>query len=168
MNKADIRNLSLGSLALLIAGILLPCITVYPQAGEYTAFIKMFAPKQFEPTSFSILGGIWAMITNNSPVVGVALLLFSIAFPIWKLATFVYFTFQEDAESHHALTVAIKLGKYSMLDVFVLAVLVIAVKGLPGGSRVDLEWGIYFFTASILLSLFVGQKIKINNTDKSH
>jgi uncharacterized paraquat-inducible protein A len=47
-----------------------------------------------------------------------------------------------------------------MLDVFVLAVLVVSVKGLPGGSRVELENGVYFFAVSIFLSIFIGQKIE--------
>ena len=63
-------------------------------------------------------------------------------------------------ETHSkSLSFALKLGKYSMLDVFVLAVIVIAVKGLPGGSKVILEMGVYFFGASIIMSLFIGTVI---------
>lgn len=160
MNKADVRYLSLGSLCLLITGILLPCMTVHPQAGAFTSFIKMLAPKEFEPTTYSILSGIFSMIQNGSVAIGVMLLLFSVVFPIWKLATFIYVTFRTKKSPSKSLDLAVKLGKYSMLDVFVLAVLVIAIKGLPGGTKLDLEAGIYFFSASVLLSLFIGPKIK--------
>ena len=160
MNKADVRNLSLGSLALLITGILLPCMTVYPKVGEYTFIAKMLAPKEFEPATHSIISGILTMVENGSVAVAVLLFVFSVIFPIWKLSTFVYYTYRTKNTPSKSLDFAVKLGKYSMLDVFVLAVLVIAVKGLPGGSRMDLEVGIYFFTASIFLSLFIGQKIK--------
>ena len=160
MNKADIRNLSIGSFLLLLTGILLPCMTIHPKVGEYTFIAKMLAPKEFEVTSYSILGGILTMIKNGSTGIGVLLFLFSVLFPIWKLATFIYYTYRTKKSPSKSLGLALNLGKYSMLDVFVLALLVIAVKGLPGGSRMDLEAGVYFFTASVLLSLFIGQKIK--------
>ena len=160
MNKSDVRNLSIGSLALLITGVLLPCMTVRPQAGEYTAFIKMLAPKEFETTTYSILEGILSMIKNGSPAIGILLLLFSVVFPIWKLMTFVYYTYRKKKTPSRSLELAVKLGKYSMLDVFVLGLLVVAVKGLPGGSSLDLETGVYFFTASVILSMVTGQLIK--------
>jgi paraquat-inducible protein A len=53
-----------------------------------------------------------------------------------------------------------QLGKWSMLDVFVLAVLVIAVKGLPGDSKVVVEWGAAAFCASVLLSIYISLYIK--------
>jgi len=40
-----------------------------------------------------------------------------------------------------------------MLDVLVIALLVIAIKGLPGGSTVTLGSGFYCFTFSVLLAL---------------
>jgi uncharacterized paraquat-inducible protein A len=46
-----------------------------------------------------------------------------------------------------------------MLDVFVLAVLVVAIKGLPGGSRVAIEWGAAAFCASVLLSIYISLHI---------
>lgn len=160
MNKADVRYLSIGSFCLLVTGILLPCMTIYPNAGAFTSFIKMLAPSEFETTTYSILSGILSMIQNGNVAIGIMLLLFSVVFPVWKLATFIYVTFRKKKTPSKSLDLAIKLGKYSMLDVFVLAVLVIAIKGLPGGTKLDLEAGIYFFTASVLLSLFIGPKIK--------
>ena len=48
--------------------------------------------------------------------------------------------------AHHA-------GKFSMLDVFVVGLIVLAIKGLPGGSRVTLGWGVAAFAASVVLSI---------------
>jgi hypothetical protein len=41
----------------------------------------------------------------------------------------------------------------------VLAVLVVAIKGLPGGSRVAIEWGAAAFCASVLLSIYISLHI---------
>lgn len=160
MNKADVRYLSIGSLCLLITGILLPCMTVYPQAGAYTSFIKMLMPSKFEVTTYSILSGILSMMKSGNIAIGLMLFVFSVIFPIWKLGTFIYVTYRKKKSPSKSLELAVMLGKYSMLDVFVLAVLVIAIKGLPGDSKLELEAGIYFFSASVLLSLFLGAKIK--------
>lgn len=158
MSKPDIRNLIISSILLLIAGIFLPCMTVYPQAGEFTGFLTLLAPDEFKSTTYSIISGILEMFKSGSPVTGSILFLFSIIFPFWKLGTFLRALYSDDQGK--AFNMASILGKYSMLDVFVLAVLVVAIKGLPGGSRVEMEMGIYFFAASVILSIFTGQKMK--------
>ena len=158
MTVADVRNLCIGCLALTLAGILLPCMTIIPQAGEYTAFIKMLAPDEFEPTTYSLVGGIFKLMSSNIAI-GILLLLFSVIFPLWKIVTYIYYLSRQKKSRSKSMTIALKLGKYSMLDVFVLALLVIAIKGLPGDSKLELEQGIYFFGAAVILSLYIGQRI---------
>ena len=158
MTPTDIRNLSIGCFALTAAGLMLPCMTIVPQAGEYTGFIKLLAPHAFDTKSFSLLGGIFKMMQSDF-LIGLLLLLFSVVFPIWKQSTYLYYLYRTKNTPSKSMAIALKLGKYSMLDVFVLAVLVIAVKGLPGGSKILLEPGLYFFAASIVLSLIIGQMI---------
>ena len=97
------------------------------------------------------------MIKSGSFITGAILFLFSIIFPFWKLSTFFWALYGKNEGK--AFRMALTVGKYSMLDVFVLAVLVVAIKGLPGGSRVEMEAGIYFFAVSVLLSIFTGQKL---------
>lgn len=157
MTTPDIRNLTISCLLLLVAGIFLPCMTVYPQAGEFTGFLSLLAPDEFKETTYSIISGIAEMFRSGSPVTGAILFLFSVIFPFWKLTTFFRALYSKNQGKSFDL--ALKLGKYSMLDVFVLAVLVVAIKGLPGGSRVEMEAGIYFFAVSVLLSIFTGQKL---------
>jgi hypothetical protein len=40
-----------------------------------------------------------------------------------------------------------------MVDVFVIALLILAIKGLPGGSQVILHAGLYCFAGSVLCAL---------------
>jgi hypothetical protein len=40
-----------------------------------------------------------------------------------------------------------------MLDVLVLAMIVVAIKGLPGSSEIRLGWGVWAFAGSVVLSL---------------
>ena len=159
MQAADIRNICIGSFFLLITGLLLPCMTVYPSAGEFTGWVQIFAPEILRPTTYSIIGGIGAMFDNGSYFIGILLFVFSVIFPVWKMSTFIYYLLRKSRSPSRSLKLALVLGKYSMLDVFVLAVIVICVKGLPGGSRVELEAGIVFFSASVILSLACGSLI---------
>ena len=160
MKPADVRNLTWASLGLLITGLVLPCMTIHPQLGPMTGWVNILAPDALASTSYSILGGGVAMFEGGSPGIAIILFLFSVLFPLWKLFTYLRSLGPKGRVDGRSLKLAIKLGKYSMLDVFVIAVLVVGVKGLPGGSRVELDAGIYFFAASVLLSMVAGQFIK--------
>jgi uncharacterized paraquat-inducible protein A len=43
-----------------------------------------------------------------------------------------------------------------MVDVFVVALLVVTSKSYPGGTTVEIEWGIFAFAGAALLSMLVG------------
>ncbi|MHC4960314.1 MAG: paraquat-inducible protein A, partial [Planctomycetota bacterium] len=45
------------------------------------------------------------------------------------------------------------LSKYSMVDVFVIALLIVASKSYPGGTTVDVHWGAFAFAAAALASI---------------
>jgi len=45
------------------------------------------------------------------------------------------------------------VSRYAMLEVFLVALTVLLIKEMPGGSHVTLQAGFYTFSASVLLSL---------------
>ena len=47
-----------------------------------------------------------------------------------------------------------------MLEVFLVAMTVLLLKQMPGGSRITLESGFYAFGVSVLLSLVVAQFVE--------
>jgi hypothetical protein len=47
-----------------------------------------------------------------------------------------------------------------MLDILVIAILVLAIKGLPGGTSIRLSWGVFAFTAAVVFSMKLPQWIK--------
>ncbi len=49
------------------------------------------------------------------------------------------------------------LGKLAMADVFLIALYIVIAKGV-GHVTVEVAWGLYLFTALILVSLFIGWK----------
>ena len=102
------------------------------------------------------------MFSGGAQFVGIIILFFSVIFPMTKLS--VYWSVLDKIErgkpTGKAFEFLNKLGKLSMLDVFVLAVLVVAIKGLPGGSRVIIEWGAAAFSASILITIYFSFSLK--------
>ena len=150
-----VRILTLVAAALLGLGLIAPCMTIYPEFGQFTPWVKVLRPSLVTPTTYSILSGIFSMIRGGNVGIGLLLLAFSVAFPVAKLAVMAYAT-QKLADRRPAgawLTIAHHTGKFSMLDVMVLGLIVVSIKGLPGGSRIVLGWGVWAFAASVVLSL---------------
>lgn len=49
------------------------------------------------------------------------------------------------------------MGKLAMADIFLLALYIVVVKGV-GMATVEVAWGMYLFTACILLSMWIGHR----------
>lgn len=143
-------------------GFSAPALIIVPGFGELTSVLKLFVPEFGEPRTVSILGGILTLFRGGEFFLGALLLLFSVIFPLWKLGV-VWATLQSQRygeDSQEMLKFVDKLGKYSMLDVLVLALIVVTIKGLPGGTAVHIGWGMYAFAFGVLLSLIVPSLIR--------
>jgi paraquat-inducible protein A len=101
--------------------------------------------------TLSVLSGIADLWRDGSWPLAIMIALFSVAFPVAKLilAAWLWFVPQARRGALHAL--AAGAGKWSMLDVLVVA---IAVASMQTGFLVRLrpEAGIYLFGASTLLA----------------
>ena len=153
MNRRNILTLIALDATLLGLGLAAPALIVYPSAGQLTEFLRIFTPGFDSPREVSIAGGIITLFNEGEIVIGSILLLFSVLFPLAKLGA-MWVGVLENARN---VTVhfAARLAKYSMLDVLVLALLVIAIKKIPGGSRIAIGPGAIFFAASVIISVFV-------------
>ena len=160
------RALLLPAAALLGVGLVGPTLTIAPGFGKWAGWVHLLDPSQTRKTTYSVLTGILALFRNNSAGLGVLLFGFSVIFPVIKLALLAAATATVGRGgwllrlTHHA-------GKFSMLDVFVVALLVLAIKGLPGDSTATLGWGIYAFAASVVMSIAAGWLIEGATPDAS-
>src|SRR4051812_29868765 len=147
---------------LLGAGLAGPCMAVLPAFGGYEGWVRLLKPSLARPTQYSVLGGITALVHNGSVALGMLLLAFSVVFPTLKLAVMAAATsaLAQGRSSGTLMRLAHHAGKFSMLDVFVVGLIVLAIKGLPGGSRVILGWGVAAFAASVILSMVAGMVIQ--------
>ena len=144
----DIPIAILAASALLVVGLWLPVIT----------FHQMVLWKN----TFSVTSGIWSLYEEGDWFLAAVIFVFSIVFPLTKLGTLLILWFQpmSDRVRKTALGWLENLGRWSMLDVFVLAVTIVIVK--MGGvlAKADAKAGIYVFSAAIILSMIVTTRVE--------
>jgi paraquat-inducible protein A len=135
----DIPTLALLALVLLAFGVQVPALT----------FENLFADD-----TFSVLTGIQAFFESGNLLLGLLLLSFSVLFPAAKMLTIGVLWFARiDGQRRAELVDWLELlGKWSLLDAFVIAVLAGTVQlGILTEARA--EPGIWLYLAAIVLSL---------------
>ncbi len=145
--RIDVPILLLLTSGLLAAGLSLPTL-ILTKAVFFT-------------DTYSIWRGIVELWTHSHQVLGAIILLFSIIFPIGKLvALSVLWTAPLDHIWRRRLLIVLSsLGKWSMLDVFVVAILIVLVKSKDIADA-HAGPGIYLFAGAVVLSMIVTEMIE--------
>jgi paraquat-inducible protein A len=100
----------------------------------------------------SVVGGIFTLFKEGEYFLFLVLTLFTLVFPCVKLGLLAVIW----AEREHNLTRVRNLhgwvehlGKWSMLDVFVVAILIVAMKS-ASVAEIHIGFGLYLFTFSVI------------------
>lgn len=131
-----IRALVIGSLVLLVTGATTPLLTT-----------ERF---YFFSNTFSLASGLRQLVANDQFLIAFVIGLFSLCVPVVKAV--VIWLASSNGSTHRRLpALADRFGKWSMLEVFVAALLIVALKL---GPVVDatLHYAAYLLAASVLLS----------------
>ena len=139
--RIDILILIISSAILLIIGLQMPVLTVR---------------KLWHVNTFSVISGIVNLWQGKYCILAFIILFFSVIFPIVKLGTLfvIWFVRLENYQRKWLLHGLGILGKWSMLDVFVTAIIIVSIKlGVLANAKAEI--GIYYFAASILLAMLV-------------
>ncbi len=147
---------------LFLVAIFAPSFTMIPKFGSgfFERLVRLFVSSDLEPRQFSLVGGIIHLFQEREIFIGGLILLFSIAFPVAKVAAIIRSVHLGPQATDRHLKMVESLGKWSMVDVFVIASLVICFKGFPGGTHIQVEWGIYIFALSVLLTMLATYALK--------
>jgi paraquat-inducible protein A len=131
---------------LLGAGLVLPVITL-------EKFLVV-------TNTFSIVSGTWHLLEQGQVVLFVLIATFSIVLPVLKLAVLlrVLAGTRQSAVLHKALEWIHRFGRWSMLDVFVVALMVVTVK-LGAIADVTTHYGLYAFAGAVLLTMIVTARV---------
>jgi paraquat-inducible protein A len=122
------------------------------------AVLPMFSFQQFYffDSTYSLLSGIGYMFSEGEIFLAIIILLFSVIIPVIKMKL-LYSLITGRVARHKQMDVLdklVKYGKWSMLDVFVVAVLVSSVK-LGSLANVEARVGIYIFSLGVLGSMWL-------------
>ena len=143
---------SLSATVTLILGLITPIlmVTIHKEV-EYLGDIVL----SFE--SKGVIGSIVKLYESGDIVVAIVILLFSVVVPGLKVLSLLFVSiFMESKFAHSIIKFFKMIGKWSMVDVFVVAVFLVYLTANKGDvSRAEVEVGLYFFLAYVIVSMFV-------------
>jgi len=131
------------SLAALVIGVSAPLLTLE----------KMY----FFENTVSLLSTIKGLYIQKEWFLFTVIAVFSLCIPVIKIAGLVLILnveYQKNSLLDKTLHIIEIVGKWSMLDVFVVALLLVSVK-LGVLAKVDVHYGLYAFAASVLLTMSI-------------
>jgi len=143
---------SLSAMITLILGLITPIlmVTIHKEV-EYLGDIVL----SFE--SKGVIGSIQKLFESGDVIVALVILLFSVIVPILKILSLLFVSIFMESKFAHSIVRFFKLiGKWSMVDVFVVAVFLVYLTANKGEiSRAEVEVGLYFFLAYVIVSMLV-------------
>ena len=132
---------------LLVAGLVAPLIT-----------IKKFI---YIRHSFSMVSGMYELLINGRIILFLIITGFSIIMPILKILV-LFKILTSGSEDRKVLERYLHLmheyGRWAMLDVMVVAIMVVTVK-LGAVASVQIHGGVYLFGASVLLIMIITHRV---------
>jgi paraquat-inducible protein A len=133
------------ALALLGAGLTLPLM-------ELEKWV-------FWNRDYSIITAAIEMAAQGDVLLSAAVLVFVVLLPLARLVALLALSLRRPSSRNDRVPRwLVLLDRWSMVDVFCLALLVVTVK-LGGLADVTMRWGFWFFTAGAILSLYVSWRL---------
>ena len=131
-----IRVLVIASLSLLIAGAVTPLLST-----------ERF---YFFSNTFSLASGLRQLVANEQTMIAIVIALFSLCVPVVK-AIVIWIAASPNPHRSLWLVLADRFGKWSMLEVFIAALLIVALKLGPIVDA-ELHYGAWLLASSVLAS----------------
>lgn len=123
----------------------------------------------FFENSFSVVGGIAQLFREGQWLLALVVMMFSVILPLAKLL----FLFAVSTSSNQPiknrskyLKLMHEYGRWAMLDVMVVAVLIVTVK-LGAVASVEVHWGLYVFASAVALIMYLTHKAAQTDNDQS-
>ncbi|GAB4571154.1 MAG: hypothetical protein Tsb008_01610 [Rhodothalassiaceae bacterium] len=112
----------------------------------------------FFTDSVSLPEMILALIGDGEIAIGLILFLFTIVFPVAKLLWLMLLWWRPTAQGLRSLRLLAAMGRWSMLDILVLALAIFSIKA-SGLATAAAEPALYGFTAAVLLGIAAGRRL---------
>jgi len=142
--------LSFTTFITLIYGLINPIlmVTIHKEVEYLGNVILSFESK-------GIIGSISKLFENEEYAVAITILLFSVVLPLLKSLTLTFtLFFHKHPWSYTLVSFFKQIGKWSMIDVFVVATFLVYLTSNGGGiSQAEIQVGLYFFLIYVILSM---------------
>ena len=139
-----------------------PIFSVEP-AGEWTAIAQLLSPADMKTMNFSLIEGVKTLWVEEEKMLQLLLQFFQLSYLLLnsqfyglKLYSMAYY--QKNGWDFYKSYRGTQCSR-----VFLVAMTVLLLKEMPGGSRITLEAGFYAFGGSVILSLLTAQWIEREN-----
>jgi hypothetical protein len=148
------------AMIILLAGLFCPVITL--DASSTTLGVEIIHKHQTK----TIVDTVQKLFYSGNFTIGSLIFLFSVLVPIFK----VIFSFaalgQSGDTQKNTVNILMLIGKWSMVDVFVIANLlaVFTMNSLDDMTNASIGMGTYFFSGYVILSLFAGIALSIHQS----
>ena len=131
-----------------------------------TQFIIGQSVFQFE--SKSIVSALQKLYDSGQTAIAIIIFVFTILTPVLKSLMMMVILFSQNLHfSNKSIKVLKTIGKWSMLDVFVIAILVTYFTTKSGGATdATLQIGVYYFVTYVIASMLLTYLINIKNNAK--
>lgn len=123
----------------------------------------------FWSSEHSLMTTVWVLIKENQLFLGITVLLFSIIFPVLKLFYLVIVSTlpaEEIRKQGLRLRALEWLGKWSMHDVLVMALMIFFIKSQGVYDAASLT-GVYFFTAAVVLMILAYSWLRTDTVNET-
>ena len=124
-------------------------------------FISLISPLftlekfYFFANTVSLFSALLSLIDKGHLFLFLIIFVFSIVFPVFKLAVILYlWNTQAGLAVQRLLRLIHQFGKWSMLDVFVVALMVVSIK-FDAVADMQIHYGLYLFLSSVILSMLI-------------
>lgn len=147
LSAQSLRWLLLLSTVLLIAGFFVPMLTL----------TKLVIVSH----SFSIITGVWQLLQEGHLFLFILVASFSIVLPIAKIVllfNLLHPNTHSPSRRKKLLHLMHEYGRWAMLDVMVVAILIVTVK-LGALASIEIHPGLYIFGTAVLLIMFATQQV---------
>ncbi len=150
--------------------LLLITIAACALAVGLIAPIITFKKFIFIQNTFSIITACWNLINQGQFFLFLLIATFSVVMPIFKLVMLTYLVVSSSKIGNSAkktLSLIHRFGKWSMLDVFIVAILVVVVK-LGAIGDVEKHIGLYAYAGAAILIMLLTNKIVARVEQQNH
>jgi len=156
-NRGDVGYALISiSLVSLILGLITPILSI-----EASKELPIIGETVLQFQSKGIISSIFSLIEHNNLWIAILLLIFSVVVPIAKTAVVFLTLF---ARTHHisvkGLHLSKNMGKWSMADVFVIAIIVVFFSSEQESlTKAEIQSGLWFFANYVVMSLIGTQLV---------